>query len=187
MRAGDNSANLKPWHAYSKLSINIWDSYNAKLCKTTRGGIASRCSCAGAQNNSWNNEIGEIGRFGHRVVVDEDKLRHALEWSATAFLADYRRAKPRNHKISAAAAAICGEPRRGQIWRGPGKISCAVLTDPCSSRRLMFVQVSLRAHRWSRPTILLHASISTVGSIILIPLSWLTDKRDTSGARKAVA
>jgi hypothetical protein len=28
--------------AYSELPVNVWDSHNAKLCKTARGCIASR-------------------------------------------------------------------------------------------------------------------------------------------------
>jgi hypothetical protein len=85
---------------YSELPINVWHSHNAKLCKTAKGCIASRCSFTGAPDDRWKNAIGGIVRFGHRVVVYEDRPRHAPGWRATAFLADYRhRTKPRNHRI----------------------------------------------------------------------------------------
>jgi imidazolonepropionase-like amidohydrolase len=46
---------------YSKLPINVWDNHNAKLCKTARGCVASRCSFASAQHDRWKNAIGSDG------------------------------------------------------------------------------------------------------------------------------
>jgi hypothetical protein len=103
-------------NTYSELPINVWDSHHAKLCKTARGCIASRCSFAGAQDR-WKYAIGEIVRFGVQVVVYEDRPRQAPGWPATAYLADYRhRTKPRNHRISSVprlSAESRGEARYG--------------------------------------------------------------------------
>jgi hypothetical protein len=56
-------------------------------------------------------------RFGHRVVVYEDRMRHVPGWSATAFLDDYsHRTKPRNYRIFSVprlSAESRGEARYG--------------------------------------------------------------------------
>jgi len=58
--------------------------------------------------------MAEIGRFGERVVVNDDRLRRTPGWPAPSFLDDYgHRAKPRNQRISSAAAAIRGEAGYG--------------------------------------------------------------------------
>jgi hypothetical protein len=105
---------------YSELPINVWNS-QCKAVQNRKGLHRFALLLRWPQHDRWKSAIGEIVRLGEWVVVDEDGRRQSPGGPATAFLADYRhRAKPRNQTISSVTAAIRGEPRRGQIWRGPG-------------------------------------------------------------------